>query len=490
MYAESVTKSGQADREDAVAPPLVVDLDGTLVKADLLIESVLSILRTKPWRLAVLPLSLAKGKARFKREVARYASVDIPVLPWRREVVAYIKKEREQGRTIVLATASDESLAQKVVDHLNLFDEVLASDGNVNLAGEAKRTALVRRLGEKGFDYVADGARGDLFVWAAARKAILVNPTSRVLLAADRGASIERIFTNPARTLVGWVEPLRPAHWLKNLLLFVPLLAAHRMRDFALLEKSLLAFAAFACCASAGYLFNDLIDLEADRHHPHKRFRAFAAGTLPLTYAFAMIPLLVLAGGFLAAWVGPLFLATLMAYFTLSGAYTSRIKHIAILDVLFLAGLYSVRILAGSAATGVWISHWLLAFSTFLFFSLALVKRYAELVVMRDIDGARATARGYELGDAELLAAMGTASGYLAVLVLAFYIASQKAVQLYGRPEVLWFLCPVLLYWISHIWLTAHRGKMHDDPLVFALGDRTSRILMAVMLATAAAASP
>lgn len=266
----------------------------------------------------------------------------------------------------------------------------------------------------------------------------------------------------------------------------MPLVAAHRFQDVALLEKAVLAFVAFGCCASSGYLFNDLLDLESDRHHPQKRFRPFAAGDLPLSYALIAIPALLILGCLLGALVSAWLFAILLVYVAMSAAYSLHIKKIAVLDVLFLAGLYTVRLMAGSAAVGIWSSHWLLAFSIFLFFSLALVKRYGELVIMKRVDGDGATARGYELNDGELLAAMGIASGYLAVLVLALYIASEKARVLYDRPQLLWFLCPLLLlYWISHVWLIAHRGKMHYDPVVFATSDRTSQILILLMAETA-----
>ena len=284
------------------------------------------------------------------------------------------------------------------------------------------------------------------------------------------------------------VTALRPAHWLKNLLIFAPLIAAHKFHDFALLQKTVLAFVAFGLCASAGYLFNDLIDLESDRHHPQKRLRPFASGCLPLSYGLIAIPVLVISGGLLAASVSPLLCATLLGYFILSTAYSLKIKNVALLDVLFLAALYTVRIMAGSVATGIWVSHWLLAFSIFFFFSLALLKRYGELVVMHRADGDGAKARAYEFGDRELLVAMGLASGYLAVLVMALYVATDQAPRLYGRGEVLWFLCPLLLYWTSHIWLMAHRGRMPGDPLEFATKDRTSLILIAVMVVTVALA--
>ncbi len=282
--------------------------------------------------------------------------------------------------------------------------------------------------------------------------------------------------------LASHLKPLRLRHWVKNILVFVPLLAAHRFDEIGLLGKLLLAFCSFGCFASSGYLINDLFDLAADRHHPTKRLRSFASGDLPLSYAFAMIPILAGMGCLLATTVSRPFLEVMLTYFALTLAYSFRLKNVALLDVIVLAGLYSMRIMAGAAAVAIWPSHWLIAFSTFFFFSLALVKRYSELVIMRKIDGDHATARGYELDDSELIAAMGVASGFLAVLVLALYINSDKAQVLYGHYQLIWFLCPLLFYWIGRVWLISHRGKMPDDPVVFAMHDRTSWILMFLML--------
>jgi 4-hydroxybenzoate polyprenyltransferase len=448
--------------------PLVVDLDGTLVKTDLLIESVLALLRKQPLYVFFFPLWIMRGKARFKEQVASRISLNPNTLPWRTGLIDDLRRQRTDGRSLVLATGSDMRIAQAVAEHLELFDTVLASDGRINLCGELKRDLLVSRFGEEGFDYAASGDdKRDLAVWASARTAILVGPEG-----------------DAKRGLAACLKALRPAHWLKNFLVFVPLIAAYRLYDVALAEKCLLAFVAFGCCASSGYLFNDLIDLEADRHHPQKRFRAFAAGDLPLVYAMIASPVLLIVGCLLGALVSPLVSAILLLYFGMTAGYSLHIKKIAVLDVLFLAGLYTLRIMVGSAATGIWPSHWLLAFSIFLFFSLALVKRYGELVIMRQVDGNGARARGYELGDAELLAAMGIASGYLAVLVLALHLAAVNVLAFRATGELLWFLCPLLLYWISYVWLTAHRGKMPVDPVVFATRDRTSAILILLMVAT------
>jgi len=469
-------------------PPLVVDLDGTLVKTDLLIESILALMKQHPLCLFAFPGWIAGGKAWFKHQVASRVRLDPGTLPWRIQLIDYLVQQHADGRTLVLATGSDIGIARQMADHLKLFDEVFASDGTVNLCGEAKRDLLVCKLGAGGFDYAADGGssgRCDLAIWMAARKAILVNPGRSVTRAAARLGKTDLVFSDGKNGFAAYLKALRPAHWLKNLLVFVPLLAAHRFHDLALLEKSLLAFVAFGCCASSGYLFNDLVDLESDRHHPDKRHRPLAAGDLPLSFGLIAGPVLFVLGCVIGALASPLLLVILAAYCAMSAVYSLRAKKVAILDVLFLAGLYTVRIMAGSAATGIWPSHWLLAFSTFLFFSLALAKRYSELVLMRRVDGNAAKARAYELQDGELLAAMGIASGYLAVLVLALYIAADRARVHYSRTEMLWLLCPLLLYWISHVWLTAHRGDLSHDPVVFATGDRTSRILILLSVAAA-----
>ena len=471
--------------ERTVAPPvLAVDLDGTLLKTNLLLESLLALLHQKPQYVFLLPLWLLRGKAYLKQQIARRVSLDASALPYRTEFLHYLERERAEGRSLVLATANDEQIARQVSDYLKLFDMVLASDGTTNLSGKSKRDRLLAEFGEKGFDYAGDHRR-DVVVWASARKAIVVGSNTHVRSSAARVAQVERVFEGRRKGPFEYLEALRPRHWLKNLLVFVPLCAAHRVHEIDLWAKALLVFLAFGCFASSGYLLNDLLDLEADRHHPHKRSRPFAAGDLPLSYALAMIPALFGLGCILGGLLSPLCLGILLIYSALTVTYSLSVKKIVLLDVILLAGLYTIRIMAGSAAVGIWPSYWLLAFSMFLFLSLALVKRYGELVIMRSLEGKQAKVRGYQMTDGELLATMGTASGYLAVLVLALYITSGTAQVLYGRHQLMWFLCPLLLYWISRIWLIAHRGRMHDDPLVFATKDPTSRIMILLMLAIA-----
>lgn len=467
--------------EPAALPALVVDLDGTLVKSDLLLESLLVLLKRNPLHFFLLPAWLLKGKAHFKHEVARRADLDVAVLPYRTEMIEYLKAQHKSGRRIVLATASDIGPARQVAKHLRIFDLVFASDGTTNLAGESKQNRLVAQFGEKGFDYAAN-SECDLTVWSSARRAIVVtsNPSLESRLA--KVANVEREFNQPKRRLADYLRPLRARHWLKNLLIFLPLFAAHRFLELASLEKAALAFLAFGCCASGGYLLNDLFDLPADRHHPNKRLRAFAAGDLPISYGFFMIPILITMGCSIGWLVSPLCLVTLLVYLALTISYSFFVRKVVLLDVILLTGLYTIRILAGSAAISIWPSQWLLAFSTFFFLSLALVKRYSELMIMRRVDGHHARARSYQFSDGELLASMGVSSGYLAVLVFALYINSDVAQRLYGHSDLMWLLCPLLLYWISHIWLFAHRGKVPDDPLVFATSNRVSRILILFLL--------
>jgi len=390
-------------------PPLVVDLDGTLVKTDLLIESICSLLRQEPLALFALPFWLLKGRAHLKREIARRVRLDPALLPYRTALLEDLQVEHERGRSIVLATASDEKFAQQVADHLKLFDLVLASDGITNLSGERKRERLVSQFGERGFDYVGNESR-DLAVWSSARKAIVVNPSQQLARAVARVAQVQTVFKDHRARLGEYLSALRPQQWLKNILVFVPVFAAHTFIEPVLLGRAFLAFVAFCCCASGGYVFNDLFDLPADRHHPKKRLRPFASGRLPLSYGLAMFPALTVLGCVLALVLSPVFVEIVLLYYAITFTYSLYLKRIVLLDVIVLAGLYTLRIFAGAEAVGIRPSGWLLGFSMFLFVSLAFVKRYGELVVMRSVDGDQATARSYKLSDAELLASKGKLS--------------------------------------------------------------------------------
>lgn len=476
------------DPTPAAAPgvALAVDLDGTLVRTDTLHESLLKLIRTRPLDLLRLPAWLAAGKARFKHEVAARAPLDAALLPYDDGVVARLRAARDAGRRTALATAADRAVAEAVADHLGLFDDVLASEPGRNLSGEAKRDALVARYGERGYDYVAD-APADTAAWSAARSAIVVNgvPTLIALLKDDHG-NVE-VASRRGGQLRALIEAARPYQWVKNLLVFVPILAAQRL-DGEHLMSAALAFLFFGLAASSVYLVNDLMDLEADRRHPRKRQRPFAAGRLPPLYgmiAAAVLIVLALAGAFLTA---PLFGVALLAYLAVTSAYSAWLKRFPLIDVIVLAGLYTLRIIAGGVATETPLTLWLLAFSMFLFTSLAFAKRYAEVADVfergeREVDG-----RGYRAGDQSLLMALGSAAGLASIVTLALFVNSPSHPDLYNTPELLWGVCPVLLYWVARIWLAAQRGILTDDPIVFAFGDPASRAALAVALIPVAAA--
>lgn len=457
--------------------PLVVDLDGTLVKTDLLVELFFALIKQNPFFVFLLPFWLLKGRAFFKQQVSRRVTQDVSVLPYHRDLLEHLKGQHAKGRLLVLATASDERIARQVADHLQLFDRVLSSNGTLNLSRRHKRERLVSAFGEKGFDY-AGNARQDLEVWPSARKAIIVNSSQGVSRKAAQVAEIEQCFNDRRGWLRPYIQALRLQQWMKNLLVFIPLVMAHRYNELDLLGRTFLAFLAFGLCASGVYLINDLVDLPDDRRHPRKRQRPFAAGEISLLWGLASIPLLLGLSLLVSLFLPFPFLGMLILYYGLTLGYSFTLKRVAILDVIVLAGLYTMRIMAGAASVDIWPSSWLLAFSTFLFFSLALVKRYSELVIMREVSGEKTQVRGYRIMDMELLAALGGGSGYVAVLVLAIYISSGTAEILYTRHQLIWLLCPLLLYWISYIWLVAHRGGMHDDPLVFTVRDFVSRIVI------------
>jgi 4-hydroxybenzoate polyprenyltransferase len=474
-YPFSVERGQQIDSSE-IDTPLVVDLDGTLAPTDLLVESFLALIKQNPLYFFPALFWLLRGRAYLKRQISRRVNLDVTLLPYHQELMGYLREQGALGRRIVLATGTDAQIARKVADHLGLFDEVFGSDGTTNLSGQHKRDRLVKEFGERKFDYAGNDPR-DIPVWSSARKAILVNVPENVLGAATRIAEVGRVFQARKKGMKPYVEALRLHQWLKNLLVFIPLVMAHRFLEPDLIAKNLIAFLAFGLCASSVYLSNDLIDLSADRHHPRKRKRPFAAGDVSPLFGLLASPWLLGFSLLLGLLLSSDFLWMLVIYYLLNLAYSFYFKRVALLDVILLAGLYTMRIMAGSASVDIWPSSWLLAFSTFIFLSLALVKRYAELVMMNAETG-KVRVRGYQIIDKELLASMGSGSGYVAVLVLAIYISSGKAEILYTRHQFIWFLCPLLLYWISYVWLIAHRGAMLDDPLVFTLKDRVSRIIL------------
>lgn len=444
-------------------------------------ETFILLIKRNPLYVFMLPLWLLRGKAYLKKQIASRVEFDPSCLPYRTELIDHLREERAAGRRVVLTTASDEQIAQRIASHLKLFDEVQASDGKHNLSGKRKLALLTERYGERCFAY-AGNASIDLHIWRYAATAIVVGDADLARRAGEL-TSVQRVFPPEPRSWKTFLKAIRLHQWLKNLLIFVPLLTAHKFVDGALLTQASLAFLSFGLCASSVYLLNDLLDLEADRHHLTKRRRPFAAGVLPIWLGVALIPAFLFFSAAIAWGLPGPFQLALLIYLLSTAAYSFFLKRLALIDVLALAGLYTLRIIAGGAAVGIAPTQWLLAFSMFLFLSLALVKRFSELYEARESNCETAKGRGYYASDLEQIASLGGASGYMSVLVLALYINSHDVAVLYSQPNLLWLVCAVLLYWISRVWLLAHRGEMHEDPIIFAIKDRVSYIALALTTA-------
>lgn len=461
--------------------PLVVDLDGTLLRSDLLLETGLAFVRHRPLKALRLFKWLVKGKAALKANLARAVDIDVTVLPYDPAVLDLVNSARNSGRKVVLATASHISLAERIAEHLGIFDQVLASDEKVNLSSHRKRDLLVENFGVKGFDYVGNSS-DDLSVWEVARDAYVVNPERGVERRAQAIGNVKGVMLSNVAGVKDWRKALRLHQWMKNILIFVPLLAAHQLGNYLLIWQGVLAFLFFGLCASSVYLLNDLLDLADDRHHGTKRFRPFASGRLSISSGIMVFPVLLI-GAFAGAalflpWA---FVATLVAYYILTFAYSLWLKRQMAVDVIALAALYTLRIIAGAAAFGLELTFWILAFSMFMFLSLALVKRYAELGEARRKGLTQKTrGRGYYPGDLEMISSLGASSGYLAVMVLALYIHDQATTSLYAHSQIIWLACPLLLFWVTRVWMLTHRGQMHDDPVVFAIRDRVSLMVGAL----------
>lgn len=460
--------------ESVTEPPLFVDLDGTLVKTDLLLESALVLIKTRPRTIVLLFLWLLRGRAHLKAEIARRADVPADTLVYDERLLVRLREERDRGRQLVLATASNRKYADAVAAHLGLFHGVLASDATRNLKGERKLEAILAYTDGRSFDYIGNEA-ADLPLWRKARKAICVDTPASVVRAVREFTEPDEIAAQRRSYLKLLIRAVRVHQWAKNALLFVPLMAAHRVRDFGADVRVVAATVAFCLCASSVYVLNDLTDLRSDRLHPRKRKRPFASGELPLVHGVLLAPLLLATSATIALTLLPrAYLLVLAIYFTSTLAYNFAAKELAVWDVILLAGLYVVRVVAGAAAVPVQMSFWLLAFSGFVFLSLALAKRYSEMFTLQKLGQAQAHGRGYLTDDMPILQSMGVSSGYLAVLVMALYINSSEVHALYPRPFALWAICPLLIFWISRVWVTTHRGQMHDDPVVFALRDNVS----------------
>ena len=457
-------------------PPLCVDLDGTLARTDLLVEAVFALIRRNIFYAFRIPFWLLQGKAFLKEQIARRIDIDVTQLPYQNDFIDYLAARKAAGGRIILTTASHTRYAHAVADHLGLFDQVLATGDGQNLSGHYKLLAIQGALDSTAFDYAANSLV-DLPIWEQANAVILVNPEHGVRTAAQKLGSIDREFGEAARGgITDYLKAARAHQALKNLLIFVPLLLSHRLGEPALVWQAVIAFLSFSLCTSSVYLLNDLMDLPTDRRHPVKRNRPLAAGTVSIVHCSVMIPLLLLGSVIVALVLPPGFLAALTLYYLITLAYSVWLKNVALLDVLILAGLHTLRLIAGAEAVTVVPSFWLLAFSMFLFLSLALVKRYAD-VLKRSKETNTTSTNVYRASDLPMLSQFGSTSAFVAVLVLALYINSDAVTALYRNPQVIWLLCPLMLYLMGRIWLLAHRNEMPEDPIMFAIQDRRSQML-------------
>ena len=455
--------------------PLVVDLDGTLTKTDLLYESANYALTRNPFSFFKMVLTLFKGRGALKSSLSEHFKPQLSELPVNAEVIHWLKAEKQRGRKLVLATASHEKLAQQMSEHFNFFDEVLATSDSRNLKSAIKRDALVDLYGEKGFDYIGD-ASADKPVWKAARYSHAVSPSASVLFWLKKNTLLKNVFKNDSSPLKAFMHALRPHQWSKNLLLFVPLLTAHLYTDMQSVWVSLLAFVIFSITASSVYVLNDLVDITNDRHHPRKCKRPFASGQLSILTGWLIWPILLLLAiisGLLILPAG--FMSVLCIYYLSTMGYSFYFKRKPLTDVLMLAGLYTLRIIAGTTALNISPSFWLLSFSMCIFLSLAFMKRVGEFKTTLTVSNSKQLkGRGYVSGDFELISSMGVASGFLSLVFMALYIHDQEVIKDYNCPQILWLSCPLLLFWIARTWLITHRGKMHDDPVLFAVKDKVS----------------
>jgi 4-hydroxybenzoate polyprenyltransferase len=460
----------------AALTPLCVDLDGTLVKSDTLHDSLLVLLRSRPSRALRLPAQVLKGKAAFKAFVTDSVTLDVAHLPYNRELLNYLQAERAKGRDIYLATGADIRLAQRVADHLGIFSGVLGSDGTTNLTGRNKLDRLRSQLPDAAFDYIGNDTP-DLPLLAHSAEPMVANPSLRLRLNM-RSESVRpaRTFEQRANPFRSFIKAIRVHQWAKNALIFFPLLLAHDLRPRQALA-ALLAFGCFSLAASATYIVNDMLDIEADRRHRRKRLRPFAAGDLSLAQGFGIVLAFMALAALGTRFIAPEFSLWLLLYLATTFAYTAWLKRIPLVDVLILSGLYTLRLLAGSAATSTPISHWLAGFSVFLFLSLGIVKRFAELENLRASSLQPSNGRGYYLHDMEQLRTFGTSSAYAAVVIFAIYISGRDVTRLYHNPGYLWLVVPLMLLWLNRVWLLASRGELDEDPVVFAITDRMSLLI-------------
>ena len=460
------------------AENICVDLDGTLVKTDTLVESILLFIKGNPLNVFRCLAWLFLGKAAFKDKIATRTELKAETLPYNADILAYLKKQKV-SKNLYLCTAANQKVAASVANHLGLFSAVYASDSKNNLKGKKKAKLLVNEFGERGFVYAGNGSE-DVAIWQHAAGAIVVSNSARLVAKAKRLTPLIQHYQAYRPGIAKYLRSLRLHQWVKNTLIFLPLVLAHKFMEIADLLDVLTGFVAFGLVASANYVTNDLLDLESDRRHASKKNRPFASGDLSILTGAMFLPLLLIVGFGLGYKVGIEFLIYLFIYLSVTLLYSYFAKSVVILDIIVLAILYTIRLVAGAAAIHEPVTFWLLAYSLFIFFSLASVKRYAEIVKL-DPDE-KISGRGYTSEDTSFVKVLGISSGLISVLVFALYINDPGVLAKYRSPTWLWLITPLLLYWISRIWHMTYHGKMHEDPVIFAIKDKVSYLVAGLII--------
>lgn len=473
--------------QDVATLPLCVDLDGTYLRTDSLHEGFLHILRRRPLHALALLSSLGQGKAIFKRRVTDAADLNCALLPVNEDLVAYLREQKAAGRELALYSAADASLVAEIAAGQNLFDHVEGSDGVVNLVGPAKLAAIRARYGA---DFVyAGNSTVDLSIWRAARAAIVVSNNTRLAARVAAATPIEARFADVRNGGLPWLQALRPHQWVKNTLLFAPVLLAGPLATITDFAEATLGLVVFSLLASAGYIANDLLDLEADRRHTHKCLRPFAAGRLRIVDGVLVAGFLLLLAAALLAFMPLAFRAVALTYLIGTLSYSLVLKCEPVLDVIALSGLYTIRILAGAILLAEPVSFWLLSFSLFMFMSLAVVKRYTELDEIAKTGGIALLGRGYTVSEIPMLLALGIGTSIAANIIFLIYLIDDKFPSgIYANPYWLWLVFPLLMFWMLRMWRLAVIGRMHEDPVLFALKDRPSLVIGAGVLVLVAIA--
>jgi 4-hydroxybenzoate polyprenyltransferase len=465
-------------KQDTLVPtnelnrPLVVDLDGTLIHTDLLLEAILLLFRKNPFYIFLCLIWILKGRAYLKSKVFQKIHIPYELLPFNHNLIEFLKSEHDTGRKLILATASPSTAAAEIVRIHSFFDEVFGSNEAINLKGHKKRLLLDQHFGKGNYDYIGN-SNSDLKIFESAHFTYLVNPSKALENRTRKISDLKHVWKTES-SMWNIFRSIRVYQWVKNLLIFVPLVTSHTFNSLNHISNALIGFIAFCLLASAGYIINDLFDLNSDRTHPQKSNRPFASGKVSISTAFIVFIFLFTAGFLAAFTLGYVFFIIALIYLTTSVNYSLFLKKIALYDVFILALLYSIRIFAGAVAIKVQLSFWLIAFSTFIFLSLAFIKRFSELIQISNEQNLSKRGRQYHKGDLSILQTMGIASGFLSVVVFSLYINSSEVVKLYSQPKILWAISLVFLFWISRIWLLTIRGEVDEDPIVFAIKDKTS----------------